>query len=76
MGTRRNKYHSLQPPAGAGSFVRRPASLMFAGRIATTGDRARPFANGLLGATCAAERPLFPINRLTGLSAFVLAKKP
>ncbi len=33
-------------------------------------------ANGLLGAVCAAELPLFPINRLAGLSAFVLAKKP
>ena len=37
-GIRRNKYHSLQPPAGAGSSVRLPASLMFADRIATTGD--------------------------------------
>ncbi len=32
--------------------------------------------NGLLGALCAAELPLFPRNRLAGLSAFVLAKKP
>ena len=32
--------------------------------------------NGLLAAACAAELPLFPINRLAGLSAFVLAKKP
>ena len=32
--------------------------------------------NGLLGAICAAELPLFPINRLAGLSAFVLARKP
>ncbi len=32
--------------------------------------------NGLLGALCAAELPLFPYNRLAGLSAFVLAKKP
>ena len=55
--------------------MRLPASLMFAGRIATTDDRVRPFANGLLGATCAAERPLFPLNRLAGLSAFVLARK-
>jgi hypothetical protein len=31
--------------------------------------------NGLLGALCAAELPLFPLNRLAGLSAFVLAKK-
>jgi 2-polyprenyl-3-methyl-5-hydroxy-6-metoxy-1,4-benzoquinol methylase len=31
--------------------------------------------NGLLTAACAAELPLFPINRLAGLSAFVLAKK-
>jgi SAM-dependent methyltransferase len=33
-------------------------------------------ANGLLTAACAAELPLFPYNRLAGLSAFVLAKKP
>lgn len=33
-------------------------------------------ANGLLATLCAAELPLFPINRLAGLSAFVLARKP
>lgn len=32
--------------------------------------------NGLLGALCAVELPLFPYNRLAGLSAFVLARKP
>jgi SAM-dependent methyltransferase len=32
--------------------------------------------NGLLTALCTAELPLFPINRLAGLSAFVLARKP
>src|SRR5690242_15658512 len=32
--------------------------------------------NGLLGVICATELPLFPVNRLAGLSAFVLAKKP
>ena len=32
-------------------------------------------ANGLLSAVCGAELPLFPFNRLAGLSAFVLAKK-
>ncbi len=32
--------------------------------------------NGILTAICAAERPFFPFNRLAGLSAFVLAKKP
>ncbi|CAN5889803.1 class I SAM-dependent methyltransferase [soil metagenome] len=32
--------------------------------------------NGLLTALCAAELPVFPVNRLAGLSAFVLAKKP
>jgi SAM-dependent methyltransferase len=32
--------------------------------------------NGLLSAICAAELPLFPLNRLAGLSAFALAKKP
>jgi SAM-dependent methyltransferase len=35
-----------------------------------------PLTNALLSAVCAAELPLFPINRLAGLSAFVLAKKP
>lgn len=34
------------------------------------------FTNGLLTVICAAELPLFPINRLAGLSAFVLARKP
>jgi SAM-dependent methyltransferase len=34
------------------------------------------FTNGLLTAICAAELPLFPVNRLAGLSAFVLARKP
>ena len=33
-------------------------------------------ANGLLSAACAAELPLFPYNRLAGLTAFVLARKP
>src|SRR4051812_46399607 len=32
--------------------------------------------NGLLAAVCAAELPLFRLNRLAGLSAFVLARKP
>ena len=32
--------------------------------------------NGLLSAVCAAELPLFRLNRLAGLSAFVLARKP
>ncbi|MBS0548501.1 MAG: class I SAM-dependent methyltransferase [Proteobacteria bacterium] len=32
--------------------------------------------NAILTAACAAELPLFPINRLAGLSAFVLAQKP
>jgi len=32
--------------------------------------------NGLLAALCAAELPIFPINRLAGLSCFVLARKP
>ncbi len=35
-----------------------------------------PLTNGILSAVCAAELPLFPINRLAGLSAFVLARKP
>jgi 2-polyprenyl-3-methyl-5-hydroxy-6-metoxy-1,4-benzoquinol methylase len=32
--------------------------------------------NATLAAACSAELPLFPVNRLAGLSAFVLAKKP
>ena len=33
-------------------------------------------ANGLLAAMCAAELSIFSVNRLAGLSAFVLARKP
>ena len=32
--------------------------------------------NGLLSAVCAVELPIFPMNRVAGLSAFVLARKP
>ena len=32
--------------------------------------------NGILTTVCAAELPLFPLNRLAGLSCFVLARKP
>jgi SAM-dependent methyltransferase len=32
--------------------------------------------NGILSTICAAELPLFPWNRLAGLSCFVLARKP
>ena len=32
--------------------------------------------NRLLRAICALERPVFPINRLAGLSCFVVARKP
>ena len=35
-----------------------------------------PVTNGILTAACTAELPLFPVNRLAGLSAFVLARKP
>ena len=58
--------------------------LAAAVRLATRGD-AEPksslkkhgaLTNGLLTAICAAELPLFPVNRLAGLSAFVLARKP
>ncbi|MEK7687554.1 MAG: class I SAM-dependent methyltransferase [Pseudomonadota bacterium] len=34
------------------------------------------FTNGILTAICTAELPLFPYNRLAGLTAFVLARKP
>ena len=34
------------------------------------------FTNTALTALCRAELPLFPLNRLAGLSAFVLARKP
>jgi len=58
--------------------------LAAAVRLATRGDteprsslrKHGAFSNSLLTAICAAERPLFPINRLAGLSAFVLARKP
>jgi SAM-dependent methyltransferase len=58
--------------------------LAAAVRLAARGE-ARPksslkkhgaLTNGLLTAACAAELPLFPVNRLAGLSAFVLARKP
>jgi len=53
-------------------------------RLATRGDtqprsslkKHGTLTNGLLAAACAAELPLFPINRVAGLSAFVLARKP
>ena len=58
--------------------------LAAAVRLATRGDtqprsslkKHGALTNGLLTAACTAELPLFPINRLAGLSAFVLAKKP
>ena len=58
--------------------------LAAAVRLATRGDtqprsslkKHGALTNGLLTAVCAAELPLFPINRLAGLSAFVLARKP
>jgi 2-polyprenyl-3-methyl-5-hydroxy-6-metoxy-1,4-benzoquinol methylase len=58
--------------------------LAAAVRLATRGDtspksslsRQGAITNGLLMLACAAELPLFPINRLAGLSAFVLARKP
>ena len=58
--------------------------LAAAVRLATRGE-AQPrsslkkhgaLTNGVLSAICAAELPLFPVNRLAGLSAFVLARKP
>jgi SAM-dependent methyltransferase len=39
-------------------------------------SRQGALTNGLLSLACAAELPLFPLNRLAGLSAFVLARKP
>ena len=50
-------------------------------RAATTEPRSSltrhgALTNGMLTAVCAAELPLLPINRLAGLSAFVLARKP
>jgi 2-polyprenyl-3-methyl-5-hydroxy-6-metoxy-1,4-benzoquinol methylase len=58
--------------------------LAAAVRLATRSDtspksslsRQGAITNGLLTAACAAELPLFASNRLAGLSAFVLAKKP
>jgi 2-polyprenyl-3-methyl-5-hydroxy-6-metoxy-1,4-benzoquinol methylase len=58
--------------------------LAAAVRLATRGE-AQPksslkkhgaLTNSVLAAVCAAELPLFPVNRLAGLSAFVLARKP
>ena len=58
--------------------------LAAAVRLATRGDVTPrsslkthgPATNAVLTAACAAELPLFPFNRLAGLSAFVLARKP
>ncbi|MFI5000928.1 MAG: class I SAM-dependent methyltransferase [Reyranellales bacterium] len=58
--------------------------LAAAVRLATRGDteprsslkKHGALTNGILSAVCAAELPLFPFNRLAGLSAFVLARKP
>jgi len=58
--------------------------LAAAVRLATRGDtqprsslkKHGAFSNDLLTAACAVELPLFPMNRLAGLSAFVLARKP
>jgi SAM-dependent methyltransferase len=57
--------------------------LAAAVRMATRGNEPRSslrkhgaLANSLLSAACAAELPLFSLNRLAGLSAFVLARKP
>ncbi|MBV8392535.1 MAG: class I SAM-dependent methyltransferase, partial [Alphaproteobacteria bacterium] len=58
--------------------------LAAAVRLAARGDttpksslsKQGPLLNGLLFAACGAELPLFPVNRLAGLSAFVLARKP
>ncbi|MDP2376858.1 methyltransferase domain-containing protein [Reyranella sp.] len=56
------------------------AAMRLAGRNTTEPSSSlkkhSALANGLLTAACAAELPLFPYNRLAGLSAFVLAKKP
>jgi 2-polyprenyl-3-methyl-5-hydroxy-6-metoxy-1,4-benzoquinol methylase len=58
--------------------------LAAAVRLATRGEthprsslsKQGTLANTLLTAACSAELPFFPINRLAGLSAFVLARKP
>lgn len=58
--------------------------LAAAVRLASRGDaephsslkRHGAVTNGLLTAVCAAELPVFPFNRLAGLTAFVLARKP
>ena len=47
-----------------------------AGEPKSSLSRHGALTNGLLGAICAAELPLFRLNRLAGLSAFVLARKP
>jgi 2-polyprenyl-3-methyl-5-hydroxy-6-metoxy-1,4-benzoquinol methylase len=57
--------------------------LAMAVRLATRSTEPRSslrkhgtLANALLSAICAAELPFFRFNRLAGLSAFVLARKP
>lgn len=56
------------------------AATRLAGRDATAPKsslkRHGTLTNAILSAVCAIELPLFPINRLAGLSAFVLGRKP
>jgi SAM-dependent methyltransferase len=56
------------------------AALRFATRNAaeprSSLKKHSPLANDVLEAICTAELPLFPINRLAGLSVFVLARRP
>ena len=57
--------------------------LVAAVRLAARGDtqpksslkKHSALVNGLLAAACRIELPFFPINRIAGLSAFVLARK-
>jgi len=46
------------------------------GEAKTSLKRHGALSNGLLAAACAVELPFFPANRLAGLTAFVLARKP
>ena len=72
----------LQVVRGAyyfGSIFPLAATVRLAERNATVPrsslKRHGALTNGILTALCAAELPVFPINRLAGLSAFVLARK-
>jgi SAM-dependent methyltransferase len=60
------------------AFARRLTQAALFRRDGARSDlrRHHPVVNGLLAAICRAERPLLAVNRLAGVSAMCLARKP